>query len=200
MPNLTDVDLPEAFGYKDDVTMRGSTYIIPLSRLVIGALYPFFNIQTPEMYEYCMSILRGSDELTDLVIGGYACPFDSVTAFDLSVYPRLKSVTIGDYGFEYVNVFNITGLSELESVEIGMNSFTKKKNGYGSDPNRHFYLKNCPKLKSLKMGRYSFSDYTVIEIENVDALEVIEIGDLNETSTNFRSASLELKSILIHCE
>ena len=146
-----------------------------------------------------MSILRGSDEMTDLVIGGYACPFDSVTAFDLSVYPRLKSVTIGDYGFEYVNVLNITGLSELESVEIGMNSFTKKKNGYGSDPNRHFYLKNCPKLKSLKMGRYSFSDYSVCEIESC-GLEVIEMGDLNEESRNFYYASLELKSILIHNE
>ena len=200
MPSLTDVYLPKAFGYKTDVTIRGGTHFIPLSRLVIGALYPFFNIQTPEMYEYCMSILRGSDEMTDLVIGGYACPFDSVTAFDLSVYPRLKSVTIGDYGFEYVNVLNITGLNELESVVIGKNSFTQCKNSAGNDPNRHFYLKNCPKLKSLKMGRYSFSDYTVIEIENVNALEVIEIGNVNQDSYNFYGASLELKSILIHRE
>ena len=81
-----------------------------------------------------------------------------------------------------------------------MKSFTKNKNGYSQDPNRHFYLKNCPKLKSLKMGRYSFSDYKVIEIENVDALEVIEMGDLNEESFNFAYASLELKSILIHNE
>ena len=196
MPSLTHVVLPGAFKYKTDVTMRGSTHFILFSQIVIGDFYPFFNIQTPEMYEYCMSILRGSDEMTDLVIGGYACPFDNVTAFDLSVYPRLKSVTIGDYGFEYVNVFNITGLSELESVEIGMNSFTR--NYYGNNPNRHFYVKNCPKLKSLKMGRYSFSDYTVIEIENVDALEVIEMGNLNETSKNFYYASLEMKSILIH--
>ena len=49
------------------------------------------------------------------------------------------------------------------------------------------------------MGRYSFSDYSVIEIENC-VLEVIEIGDLNEGSYNFHSASLELKSILIHNE
>ena len=98
----------------------------------------------------------------------------------------------------YVSVFNITGLSELESVEIGMNSFTKEK--YGNDPNRHFYLKNCPKLKSLKMGRYSFSDYTVCEIENVNALESIVIGELNQYSRNFHGASLELKSILIHSE
>ena len=200
MPSLTNVYLPRAFEYKDGVTVRGSTYIIPLSRLDIGALHQFFNIPSPEMYEYCMSILRGSDELTDLVIGGYACPFDNVTAFDLSVYPRLKSVTIGDYGFEYVNVFNITGLSELDSVEIGMNSFTQHKNDHGNDPNRHFYLKNCPKLKSLKMGRYSFSDYASAVIESNDALEMIEMGELNnlnEDSYNFYSASFELKIILI---
>ena len=84
-----------------------------------------------------------------------------------------------------------------------MSSFTKKKNGAGNDPNRHFYLKNCPKLKSLKMGRYSFSDYTVCEIENVNALEVIEMGYVNyfnEEIYNFYRASLELKSILIKNE
>ena len=32
----------------------------------------------------------------------------------------------------------------------------------------------------------------------MNALEVIEMGDLNEGSNNFRCASLELKSILIH--
>ena len=77
---------------------------------------------------------------------------------------------------------------------IGKNSFTKQKNSWGNDPNRHFYLKNCERLRELKMGRYSFSDYSVCEIENMDSLEVIEMGDLNEYSVNFSSASLELKS------
>ena len=96
----------------------------------------------------------------------------------------------------------VIGLSELESVVIGMRGFTKYKNtnDITANPNRHFYLKDCPKLKSLKIGRYSFSDYKVIEIENVDALEVIEMGDLNQYSFNFYFASLELKSILIHNE
>ena len=200
MPRLTDVFLPEAFEYKNDVTVRGSTHFTPVSHLVIGDFYQFFNIQTPEMYEYCMNTLRGSDEITDLVIGGGTCPFANVTVLDLSVYPRLKSLRIGNNGFDYVEEVKLIGLSELESVTIGMNCFTKHKNSYGQDPNRHFYLKNCPKLKSLKMGRYSFSDYTVIEIENVDALEVIEMGDLDELSRNFLYASLELKSILIHSE
>ena len=61
-------------------------------------------------------------------------------------------------------------------------------------------MKNCHKLKSLRMDRYSFSTYKMIEIENVDALEVIEIGNVDYYSDNFYYASLELKSILIHCE
>ena len=69
-----------------------------------------------------------------------------------------------------------------------------------SNPNHHFYLKNCPKLKSLKIGSLSFADYTVCEIENVNALEVIEMGNLNKESCNFYDASLELKSILIQIE
>ena len=118
---------------------------------------------------------------------------------DLSRFGELVELKIGEACFMYVNELKLIGLSELESVEIGMNSFTKNKNSWGNDPNRHFYLKNCPKLKSLKMGRYSFSDYSVCEIESC-GLEVIEMGDLNEESRNFYYASLELKSILIHSE
>ena len=139
--------------------------------------------------------------MTQIIIDNGVSQSD-FTELDLSRFLQLKSLSVGDHCFSYVNEVKLIGLSELESVEIGMNSFTKFKNTWQitSDPNRHFYLKNCPKLKSLKIGRYSFSDYTVCEIENVDALEVIEMGDLNEESHNFVYASLELKSILIHNE
>ena len=119
---------------------------------------------------------------------------------DLTQFSKLESLVIGDNCFSYVTEVKMIGMCELESVEIGDNSFTQHKNDYGNDSNRHFYLKNCPKLKSLKMGLFSFSDYTVFEIENVNALEVIEMGELNEESYNFAYASLELKSILIHNE
>ena len=122
----------------------------------------------------------------------------SLIVLNLSCFRRLKKLVIGDKCFMHVNETRLTGLYYLESVEIGRNSFTQHKNawyGIAPDPNRHFYLKNCPKLRSLRIGDYSFNDYTVIEIENVDALEVIEMGDVN-----FAHASLELKSILIHSE
>ena len=135
-----------------------------------------------------------------IVVGDKCCNEKGCSVFDMSGFVYLKEVKVGSECFQFVNELNITGLSELESVVIGKNCFTQHKNSYGNDSNRHFYLKNCPKLKSLKIGRYSFSDYTVCEIENVDALEVIEIGGMNEDSDNFYYASLELKSILIHSE
>ena len=135
-----------------------------------------------------------------MIVDNNACNDKCFTALVLSFFSNLKVFEVGNYSFAFVDEVKLIGLSELESVEIGMNSFTKKKNSSKNDPNRHFYLKNCPKLKSLKVGRYSFSDYTVIEIESVDALETIEMGELNEKSWNFFYASLELKSILIHNE
>ena len=138
----------------------------------------------------------------EIVVSSNCCNEKSMKVLDLSELKYLRHIEIGSACFEYVNEVKMIELNNLESVEIGKNSFTKFKNTWRvtSDPNRHFYLKNCPKLKSLKMGRYSFSDYNVCEIENVDALEVIEMGDLNQDSHNFTFASLELRSILIHSE
>ena len=88
----------------------------------------------------------------------------------------------------------LIGLNELESVVIGVNSFTKKKYDYGNEPKRHFYLKDCERVRELKMGRFSFSDYVVCEIENNRSLEVIEMGIVNGDGFNFCFALLELKS------
>ena len=113
---------------------------------------------------------------------------------DLSRYVNLRNVTVGTYCYYFQEVFNFTGLNTLESVVIGENSFTKRYNTGGYDPNRHFYLKDCENLKELKFGLYAFSDFAVCEIENLPSLEVIEIGELGFWSYNFWNASLELKS------
>ena len=91
----------------------------------------------------------------------------------------------------YVMTVNMTGLAELERVVIGKNSFTKCKNEVEitSDPNRRFELKNCPSLSVLKIGSYSFSDYSMAAIENNSGLEGIEMGD-----RVFVDASLRMRS------
>ena len=108
--------------------------------------------------------------------------------------PSLKSIQIGDWCFGETEELKLIGLNQLESVVIEKNSFTKSNSECFGAPNRQFYLKNCERLRELKIGYYSFSDYTVCEIENVPSLEVIEMGELDKASCNFCYASLELKS------
>ena len=129
-----------------------------------------------------------------VIVDNNACNEKCFTALVVSFFSNLKVFEVGDYSFSFVEEVKLIGLSQLERVVIGKNSFTKKKNSSGNDSNRHFYLKNCERLRELKIGCYSFSDYSVCEIENVPSLEVIEMGELNEESNNFCCASLELKS------
>ena len=128
-----------------------------------------------------------------ITVGDGKCNGDN-ERIDLSKYFNLKNVSIGNECFFYQDVLNLTDLHSLERVMIGMNSFTKNQNAAGNDANRKLYVKNCDTLKELKIGRYSFSDYSVIEIENVNSLELIEMGEVNNRSFNFLFASLELKS------
>ena len=44
------------------------------------------------------------------------------------------------------------------------------------------------------MGRYSFLGYSTCEIENDDSLEVIEMGELNEESSNYYDGDCKLRS------
>ena len=129
-----------------------------------------------------------------MVVSDNCCNESGFVELDLAEFVNLRELKVGDECFENVDEVKLIGLKQLESVVIGKNSFTKEKNDIGNDANRHFYLKNCERLRELKMGCFSFSDYTVCEIENVPSLEVIEMGELNEWSFNFCYASLELKS------
>ena len=132
--------------------------------------------------------------VSEMVIPSYCCNQGGVNEVDLCRFVSLKLFEVGDECFANVNEVKMIGLKELERVVIGENSFMKNRFWFGKDSSRHFYLKNCEKLKELKMGRYSFSNYSVCEIENVPSLEVIEMGELNKESSNFYSALLGLKS------
>ena len=130
-----------------------------------------------------------------MIVDNNACNDKCYYQLDLSSLTNLKVFEVGNYSFAFVDEVKLIGLNRLERVVIGEKCFTKHKDCYyGDDLDRHFYLKNCWRLRELKIGYWSFYDYSVCEIENVLSLEVIEMGELDELSLNFKYASLELKS------
>ena len=129
-----------------------------------------------------------------LVVDSGCCNDSELKVLDFSRFRNLREVRVGYECFEYVDEVKLIDLSKLERVVIGKQCFYEYNNWAYQGPDGHFYLKNCERLRELKMGRYSFSDYSVCEIENVPSLEVIQMGELNEWSYNFSYASLVLKS------
>ena len=146
-------------------------------------------IRSSELVTICSGV-------TQLSVGNDTCNDEWLTALDMTFITYLRVLEVGDHSFAHVKEVKLIGLNELESVVIGENCFTKCICCWSSsvNPNRHFQLKNCERVRELKIGCGSFSAYSLCEIENLPSLEVIEIGDLKEPSYNFFFASLGLRS------
>ena len=176
--------------------------ILCLAAIAVLVFWVFIWYNAIEKYitlRACYMINYNPEDVTEIVIDDRRCWGNYISSFDVSRYKNVKRIEIGNGSFLDVSEVEMIGLNELESVVIGEGSFMN--NDWESHPNSHFYLKNCPKLKSLKIGEYSFEYYNVFEIENVDALEVIEMSSSYGWSSNFAHAStMELKSIVIHKE
>ena len=122
----------------------------------------------------------------------------------------IESIEIGDDCFLKVNTFRIDGLNHLKSLKIGIKSFTQQKDNWNtinSDSSRSFAILNCVELKSIEIGRYSFSGYSgSFELRNLPSLTSIKIGsietDYSDTNNGGRSvnfcfiSSLEIKGII----
>ena len=109
---------------------------------------------------------------------------DGITSMDLSSFLYLRSFQCGNGCFVSIRQFIVSGLSQLESIQIGINSFTLTKNSYSERMDGEFHLTNCSSLTELTIGRYSFSDYQIFELENLPNLKFITIGSSSE-SFNF---------------
>ena len=115
---------------------------------------------------------------------------------DFSRFSLLKSITIGNDCFEYVELFKIDGLNQLKTIKIGKNSFTQKKNEWGGDSSKSFHILNCESLESIQIGEFSFSDFGGdFELKNLPQLQSIQIGTIGKVSCNFCCSSFMIRGI-----
>lgn len=105
----------------------------------------------------------------------------------MSCLTELKELVVGNRSFFFVEEVRVIGLERIETIRIGDECFMQ--------PEGRFYLKNCPSLKELRIFGQSFNPYCVCEIEDMEALEIIQIGEQDERTYNFQNASFVLKSV-----
>ena len=98
-----------------------------------------------------------------------------------------------------MNTFRIDGLNKLNSLKIGINSFTQDKHsgGLSYDISKSFHILNCNELISIDIGEKSFSDFGgEFELKNLPKLQYINIGSIGGYfSSNFYSSSFIIRGI-----
>ena len=121
---------------------------------------------------------------------------NNVSEFVLSSYRQLKTVQVGDECFSRVQKVSLENLPSLTEIKVGMNSFTKKMNGWEENKSRHFHIVSCLRLESITIGQYSFSDYGgEFELKNLPELLSITIGVFDKESWNFSNSSFILRDL-----
>ena len=91
---------------------------------------------------------------------------------------QLKALTIFANNYHGVQMFIIDGLENLSSIDIADNSFRQstKVNASSREMGHTLRIYNCPSLKTLKIGDYSFCDYSNLVISKVPSLQSISFG------------------------
>ena len=140
-----------------------------------------------EYVQYDLSKLM--DSINEMTIPNGIFNGNKVASFNISNNEVLKRIVIGDGCFGKVRVFDLDGLSELESVVIGQKSF-KISSSERSDGS--YRIVNCPKLKSIQIGYGSFYDYHSFELNNLPSLQSIDMGD----SCFYYALSLSLTGLI----
>ena len=111
-------------------------------------------------------------DIQHLVICGFEEYRDEKLSLSPNSFNQLKSITIGNYCFKNVREFVLDGLESLESVIIGEKCFRI------SDDERNdgvCQITNCPNLRQLEIGDWSFVDFQSFELSNLNSIQSIKL-------------------------
>ena len=172
---------------------RGTESWLDIGQLDISSTASTSSLTPCHYYSWELSSLDTS--VTYISIDNGCCNEEEMIVLDMVTFAKLKKLRIGDKCFKNVVKTKLVGMMELEEVVIGANSFTRIKR----EANGALYVKNCPKLRELKIRHWSFSDYSVCTIEDVPSLTMLEMASLvpADSCYCFCYASLELKSVIL---
>ena len=87
------------------------------------------------------------------------CNNEAFEEWEMGEYVRLRELIVGDECFQFVKDLRIVGLNALEKVEIGKQCFCKAGGGV-------FEMRDCEKVKSVKIGDGSFVSVVSVVFES----------------------------------
>ena len=133
------------------------------------------NHPIPQLHKN-IALMNGESLLLPLCIEGLMIEMNAFNDEDISsinfssAFTQLKKIEIGNDCFKYAREFVLDGLEKLESVKIGVRCF---RIAYEERDDGIYRITNCPNLRQLEIGYWSFQDFKQFELSNVNSLQSI---------------------------
>ena len=141
------VDNPSEVNMVPDTVIGGKPLIEPVN-------------MTSKVIVKCNKDFVLLDEDVELIeVKNGMCNDEVFDEWSMDEYARLRELIVGDECFQYVKDLKIVGLNALEKVEIGKQCFCKASGGM-------FEMRDCAKLKSVKIGDGSFVSVVSVVFES----------------------------------
>ena len=121
--------------------------------------------------------------------------------FNFSSFVCLQFLVVGKNSFGSVKRFQLNGMSELRSLNIGSESFTGLKDFFwmdhidssnieSFDESKSFHIVNCALLEVILIEEFCFCDFAgEFELRNLPSLRNLVIGNSHKASFNFCCSS-----------
>ena len=103
--------------------------------------------------------------VVSITIPSNSCNDEDFISFELSNYPKLKKLVIGDHALKHAKRVLFDGLDLIEELTIGRDSFSLTTEG-------SLHISNCDGLRSFSAAPSSFIHFDVLQVESGGMIEI----------------------------
>ena len=162
------VSLVKRVGEGSSVTVDNPSEVNMVPDTVIGGkpLIEPVNMTSKVIVKCNKDFLSLDEDVEVIEVKKGVCNDEVFEEWGMDEYVRLRELIVGDECFQFVKDLRIVGLNALEKVEIGKQCFCKASGGV-------FEMRNCEKLKSVKIGDGSFVGVVSVVFESECFDEVV---------------------------
>ena len=156
------VSLVKRVGEGSSVTVDNPSEVNMVPDTVIGGkpLIEPVNMTSKVIVKCNKDFLSLDEDVEVIEVKNGMCNDEAFDEWEMDEYVRLRELIVGDECFQFVKDLKIVGLNALEKVEIGKQCFCKANGGV-------FEMKDCEKLKSVKIGDGSFVGVVSVVFESM---------------------------------
>ena len=155
------VSLVKRMGEGRSVTMDNPSEVNMVPDTVIG----FASVIEPVNMTGIVIVKNDDDfvlldeDVEGIEVKNGMCNNEAFDEWNMDEYARLRELIVCNECFQFVKDLKIVGLNALEKVEIGKQCFCKASGGV-------FEMRDCAKLKSVRIGDGSFVSVMSVMFES----------------------------------